>query len=176
MERRLSMKRAFTPIRLASVILGIMATPAMAKQIFLGPPDPGAEQQMDHWYHGTSGLATQSIDDTDPAVGRHDFTLANITAEWSSRADWRSQIFPLGPAAAGFKPIIFSFQYKLLNEVKDKDNIRVQLRFYDKSTNFLTQKEFLLGSASQDSQMTAYKKMVVMGIHAPKRAQLADVT
>src|SRR5581483_6191955 len=128
MERRLSMKRAFTPIRLASVILGIMATPIMAKQMFLGPPDPGAEQQMDDWYHGTSGDAYQSFDDTDPAIGAHDFTLGNTNADRGSHADWRSQIFPLGPAVGGLKPIDFSFSYKLTDKVNDKDNIRVQLR------------------------------------------------
>src|SRR5438045_1841076 len=102
MERKL--KRAFTSIQLVAMILGIMAMPATAKQIFLGPPDPGAEQQMDDWYHGTSGDAYQSFDDTDPTVDAHDFTLGNTNADRESHADWRSQIFPLGPAAAGLKP------------------------------------------------------------------------
>src|SRR5581483_3775104 len=167
---------SFTLIWLAALILGTMATPAIAKQIFLGPPDPGAEQQMNDWYRYNSLLASLSIDTTDPAVGQHDFTLANNTAEWSSRAYWRSKIFQLGPAAGGLKPVTFSFSYKLLDKVKEKDNIRVQLRFYDKATNFLTQKEFLLGSASQDSEMSAYKKITVTDIRAPKRAQSADVT
>lgn len=173
---RNSFHHTFKLIKLVAMMSGIMAMPAVAGQILLGPPDPGAEQGMDDWNHGTSGAGYQSIDDTDPATGAGDFTLGNTNAARENHADWRSQIFPLDHAAAGIQPVTFSFSYKLTDAVNDGDNIRVQLRFYDKATNFIGQKEFLVGSSSHDSEMTAYKKMTFAGIRAPRKAQVADVT
>jgi uncharacterized protein (TIGR03435 family) len=164
------------PIHMLVVKKEIIAMSAMAKGIMLGPPDPGAERGFDYWYHGTGGGGYLSVDDTDPATGINDFTLGNTTAGRENHADWRSLIFGLGPAAAGAEPITFSFSYKLPDKVSDGDNLRVQLRFYDKATNFLGQKEFWLGSNSHDSEMAGYKKMAASGIHAPSKAQVADVT
>lgn len=171
-----SFHRAFSFVRLLVAVMGMMAMPVMAKQILLGPPDPDAEQGMDEWNHGTSGTGYQSIDNTDPASGAGDFTLGNTNAARENHADWRSQIFPLGPAAAGAQPVTFSFSYKLTDTVNDGDNIRVQLRFYDKANNFIGQNEYLVGSGSNDSEMTRYKKLTYTGIRAPRRAQGADVT
>jgi uncharacterized protein (TIGR03435 family) len=164
------------PIHMLVVKKGIVAMSAMAKGIMLGPPDPGAEHGFDYWYHGTSGGGYLSVDDTDPATGVNDFTVGNTTAGRENHADWRSLIFGLGPAAAGVEPVTFSFSYKLPDKVNDGDNLRVQLRFYDKATNFLGQKEFWLGSNSHDSEMASYKKMAAGGIRAPSKAQVADVT
>jgi hypothetical protein len=155
------------------MLFALLAMPATAKQILLGPPAP---QAMDDWNHGTSGKGYQSIDDSDPANGTHTFILGNTTAGRENHADWRSQIFALGPAAGGIQPITFSFSYKLTDKVNDRDNLRVQLRFYDKATNFIGQKEFLLGSSSHDSEMITFKKMAVNNLNAPHRAQVADVT
>jgi uncharacterized protein (TIGR03435 family) len=164
------------PLHMLVVKKGIVAISATAKGIMLGPPDPGAEHGFNFWYHGTGGGGYLSVDDTDPATGINDFTLGNTTAGRENHADWRSLIFGLGPAAAGAEPVTFSFSYKLPDKVIDGDNLRVQLRFYDKATNFLDQKEFWLGSNSHDSEMTGYKKMAASGIRAPSKAQLADVT
>ncbi len=155
-----------------AVVLPVMAA---ARPVFIGPGNPGAENGPHEWWWGASGGSFLSIDDTDPASGTNDFTLGNSTVEGTNSADWRAVIFPLGPAAAGADPIIFSFAYKLMDEVKPGDNIRVQLRFFDKTTNFVGQKEFWLGSKSGDSAMTGYKTVIARGIHAPPRAQVADV-
>ncbi|HEY1717425.1 MAG TPA: hypothetical protein VGH42_03920 [Verrucomicrobiae bacterium] len=173
---RNSFHRAFTLIKLVAIMYVIMAMPAMAGQVLIGPPDPDAEQGMDDWNHGTGGTGYQSIDDTDPSTGADDFTLGNTNAARENHADWRSQIFPLGNAAAGVQPVTFSFSYKLTDTVNDGDNIRVQLRFYDKAGNFIEQNEFLVGSSSKDSEMIHYKKLTFAGIRPPRRAQGADVT
>ena len=154
-----------------------VALPAMvaARPVMLGPGNPGAENGPDEWWHGASDGSFLSIDNTDPATGNSDFTLGNSAVDGTNSAQWRTVIFPLGPAAAGAKPITFSFAYKLTDEVKAGDNIRVQLCFFDKTTNFLGQRDFLLGSKSDDSAMTSYKTITARGIQAPLRAQVADV-
>jgi serine/threonine protein kinase len=145
------------------------------RQILIGPANPGAENGPDDWWRGTSGGAYLSIDNTEPASGDYDFTLGNTNLDGDNSADWRSVIFPLGPATAGAKPITFSFAYKLTDEVQAGDNVRVQLRFFDQATNFVSEKNFWLGSKSHDSAMTRYKTITVGGIRAPRRAKVADV-
>jgi len=161
----------------AAVTAVAAALPAMsvARPIFIGPGNPGAENGPHEWWWGACGGSFLSIDDTDPASGTNDFTLGNSTVDGTNSADWRAVIFPLGPAAAGAKPITFSFAYKLTDEVKAGDNIRVQLRFFDKATNFVGERNFWLGSKSGDSAMTGYKTIITRGIHAPPKAQVADV-
>ncbi|MGB7745977.1 MAG: hypothetical protein WBN75_01650 [Verrucomicrobiia bacterium] len=148
---------------------------AAARPIMLGPANPGAENGPDEWWRGASGGSFLSIDDTDPASGANDFTLGNSAVDGTNSADWRAVIFPLGPAADGAEPITFSFAYELTDKVKAGDNIRVQLRFFDKATNFLGQREYWLGSKSQDSAMTSYKTVTTGNIHAPPKAQVADI-
>jgi hypothetical protein len=94
-----STHRAFALIKPLVLVMCAMAMPSMAKQIMLGPPDPGAEHGFDYWYHGTNGGGYLSIDDTDPKSGTNDFTLGNKTVGAENRADWRSQNFTLGSAA-----------------------------------------------------------------------------
>jgi hypothetical protein len=148
----------------------------LQKQIVLGPLDPCAEHGFDDWYYGTNGTGFLTIDDTDPATGTNDFTLGNTSTGKGNLADWRSQNFVLGPAAAGARPITFSFSYKLPDTVNGQDNIRVELRFFDKTgTNYRAEKMFLVGSATGDSGMTRYKRVVVGNILAPRNAQTADV-
>jgi hypothetical protein len=158
-------------------LLAILAAPAMAtaSPVLLGPGNPGAEDGPDAWWRGASGGGYLSIDNTDPASGNNDFTLGNTNLDGDNSADWRSVIFPLGQAAKGAQPMTFSFAYKLTDEVKAGDNMRVQFRFFDHATNFLGQKEFWLGSKSQDSAMNSYKTITVDGIHAPRRAEVADI-
>jgi uncharacterized protein (TIGR03435 family) len=152
------------------------AVPTDRSQALLGPLNPGAESGCDNWLHGMNGAASLSLDSTEPAAGINDFTLKNTEAGRENHADWRSEIFPLGPAANGAKPMTFSFAYKLPDTVKDGDNLHVQFRFYDQAKTFLEQKDFLMGSQSHDSAMTSYKTITDRGIVAPAGAQLADVT
>jgi hypothetical protein len=161
----------------AAVAAVVVALPAMAvaRPVFLGPGNPGAENGPDEWWRAANGSSFLSIDNYDPATGNSDFTLGNRAIDGTNSAEWRAVIFPLGPAAAGAKPITFSFAYKLTNEVKAGDNIRVQLRFFDKTTNYLGQRDYLLGSKSDDSAMTSYKINTARGILAPLKAQVADI-
>ena len=169
--------RSCRRILCAAVVVVVVALPAMAvaRPVFLGPGNPGAENGPDEWWRGANGSSFLSIDNDDPATGNSDFTLGNSAIDGTNSAEWRAVIFPLGPAAAGAKPITFSFAYKLTNEVKAGDNIRVQLRFFDKTTNYLGQRDYLLGSKSDDSAMTSYKTNTARGIVAPLKAQVADI-
>jgi uncharacterized protein (TIGR03435 family) len=153
-----------------------VAAPADKTQALLGPLNPGAETGSENWFYGMSGAAVLSIDSTKPATGGNDFSVGNTTAGRENHADWRSEIFPLGAAANGGRPVTFSFAYKLPDMVKDGDNLRVQFRFYDKANNFLDQKEFWVGAQSHDSAMTSYKTIASSGILTPSGAQMSDVT
>jgi hypothetical protein len=161
---------------MVAAALMLMPAPANAKTIMLGPPDPGAEHGFDYWYHGTQAAGFLFVDDTDPETGHNDFTLGNTNAGAENHADWRSQNFPLRPAAKGAAPITFSFSYELPDNVSSSDNIRVELRFFDASgTNFLAENMTPVGSASGDSNMTRYKKVTLTNVRAPKRAGTADI-
>ena len=140
------------------------------KQILLGPPDGGAEQG-DQWYFGTNDAAYLFVDNSDPNRGNNDFTLGNKTAGETNRADWRSQLFKLGPAAGGAEPMTFSFAYKFPGKVNAGDNIAVFFRFFDETgTNFLGQHYIPLGSSSGDSEMTGYRTATLTGLRAVKNA------
>lgn len=152
------------------------AAPPDQTQALLGPLNPGAESGCEDWFYGMSGAASLSIDSTGPASGANDFTLANATAGRENHAEWRSEMFPLGAAANGRQPVTFSFAYKLLDMVKDDDNLRVQFRFFDKSNNFLDQKLFWVGSQTHDSAMTCYKTITSSGIRVPAGTQKSDIT
>jgi hypothetical protein len=173
--------------RWAVVSLGVAACVALAglaihslfqKKMMIGPANPGAEANFDGWWVGSGGGAQSflAVDHTDPASGDSDFTLGNTNLDGNNFAEWRTFVFPLGPAANGSEPIAFSFAYKLPEEVTDGDNVLVQLRFYGHATNFLGGKSIWLGSRSGDSAMTRYKTLTVAGIHAPPRAEMADIT
>ena len=160
----------------ACVVLAVLAILFLFKQqILLGPPDPGAELG-DQWYSGTNGAAYRFVDDTDPNSGNNDFTLGNETAGKENLADWRSPNFALGPAAAGNAPIKFSFSYKLPDAVNAGNNVRIELRFFDKTgTNYLDERKILVGSSSRDTSMRSYKKVVITNIRAPRGAATADI-
>jgi hypothetical protein len=153
-----------------------IVAPADRSQALLGPLNPGAEDGSEGWYQGTGGAASLMVESTEPAGGGSDFTLVNATAGRENYAEWRSEMFPLGPAANGGKPITFSFAYKLPDTVKDNDNLRIQFRFFDRTNNFLDQKVFWVGSQSHDSAMTGYKTITTGGILSPPGAQKSDVT
>jgi hypothetical protein len=168
------MKR-FCCFLIGLLAMGIPVMPAAAKQILLGPPDSGAELGG-QWYYGTNGAGYRFIDDADPNSGNKDFALGNKAASKGNLADWRSPNFALGPAAAGNTPIAFSFSYKLLDAVNAGDDIRIELRFFDKSgANYLDERKILVGSSSGDASMGGYKKVVIADIRAPKRAATADI-
>lgn len=152
---------------LFAATLSVLAVP---KQILLGPTDGGAEQG-DQWYYGTNDAAYLFVDNSDPNSGNNDFTLGNKTAGDTNRADWRSQLFKLGPAADGARPMTFSFAYKFPGKVNPGDNIAVFFRFFDETgTNFLGQHYIPLGAASSDSEMTGYKTATFTNLRAVKNA------
>ncbi len=156
------------PIKPAPAILG-------AHYVFLGPANPGGETDR-KWYNGSAGNAVSFIDHTDAASGVGDFTLTNSIADKANNADWRSVNFPLKLAAAGARPIRFSFAYELPERVNAGDNVEAELRFFDKSGGHLIgEKSILVGADTGDSNMTGYKNIVIAGIHAPPGAETADV-
>lgn len=160
----------------AAAIAVVLPGMAAATQVILGPPDPGAEHGFDSWYHGTNGTGCIFIDSTDPATGDNDLSLGNTNADRQNLADWRSPNFALGPAAKGAEPITFSFSYELPDNVRSGDNMRVQLRFFDVTgTNFLGERNILVGSKTGDSKMSGYKKVTIRNIFAPVKAQTADI-
>lgn len=150
----------------------VVTLPSLAapKQILIGPPDGGSEQGG-QWYFGTNDAAYLFVDTADPNHGASDFTLGNKTVGETNRADWRSQLFSLGPAAGGAEPMTFSFAYKFPGKVNAGDNIAVFFRFFDESgTNFLGQHYIPLGSSSGDSEMTSYKTATFTALRAVKNA------
>ncbi len=155
---------------LGLLAIGMLAMPAFARQVVLGPPDPGAELGG-QWYSGTNGAAYLFVDTADPNRGNNDFTLGNKTAGEANRADWRSQLFSLGPAAGGARPMTFSFAYKFPGKVNPGDNIAVFFRFFDETgTNFLGQHYIPIGSLSGDSEMSEYKTVTFTNLRAVKNA------
>ncbi len=142
----------------------------------LGPLNPGAEEGCEYWYHGMDGKGELLTDNTDPASGENDFTIENTSTDRHDHADWRCETFSLGTATNGTRPIRFSFDYKLPGPVKNGDNLRVQLRFYDQDKKFMEQKEFWVGTRSHDSVMTSYKTITSEDILPPSGARTADVT
>ena len=159
-------------------VIAVLTVPAgaMAGLISLGPSNPGAEHGSEDWLYGTNGAAWVTVDDSDPATGEHDFALGNNNAGHENRADWRSHIFPLGPAANGARPITFSFAYKFPDKVNQRENMQVFLRFFDAAgTNFFGQKIFRVGSHTGDSKMAGYRTMTITDILAPRKARTADI-
>jgi hypothetical protein len=148
---------------------------AMARPVVLGPANPGAEYGMTDWFSGTLGGGSVTID-SDPASGVRDFKIGitNASAYQVNHADFRSLPFPLHQGRRVRGPVTFSLDYKLPDEVKQGDNIEVNLRFFDRN-DFLRQKTVLVGSKSGDSQMTEYRTMTLTNIAIPEGATRADV-
>ena len=71
--------RSCRRILCAAVAAVVVALPAMAvaRPVFLGPGNPGAENGPDEWWRGANGSSFLSIDNDDPATGNSDFTLGN---------------------------------------------------------------------------------------------------
>lgn len=146
------------------------------KQALLGPLNPGAEEGSEQWYYAMDGTGKLLTDSTDAASGDGDFTIGNTSTNRHDHAEWRCEMFSLGSATNGAHPVTFSFDYKLPGPVKDGDDIRVQLRFFDQNTNFIGQKLFWVGSSSHDSAMTGYKTVATKGILPPQGARICDIT
>ena len=127
------------------LVMSVAAMPMMAKQILIGPANPGAEDGSDGWWVGASGKSYLLVDHTDPASDTSDFALGNTNLDGDNSAGWRSGNLSARAVAAGAKPITFSFTYKLVDEVKAGDNVLVQLRFFDKATNWISERDFVLG-------------------------------
>jgi hypothetical protein len=154
-----------------------MALTAFGKgQIFLGPAKSGTWTGTANWFTGAYGAATTSYDFNDTDNGMCAFVISNTMAGRENRADWRSQVFSLGPAAGGARPITFTFAYKLSDRVQAGNNIHVQLRFFDSTgKNFITERVIPIGAHTGDSAMTSYRTLTLTDILAPREARTADV-
>jgi hypothetical protein len=169
-----SWRRRLLAALVAGGALALFATSARA-QVVLGPDNPGAENGDTNWFTGTAGTGHSNIDNTDPGSGTQDFELG-VNAG-GGNADWRSLFFLLGPATNGAQTVNFSFKYKLLNAVNAGDNMRVQLRFFQTNAGgiFLGEQNVLVGSATGDSSMSAYRTSTTSGIVVPANAHSADI-
>lgn len=159
---------------LGLLAIGVVAVLLFPRRVMIGPANPGAEDGSDGWWVGASGTGYLFVDHTDPASGNSDFTLGITNEDKNNSAGWRSVVFPLGPAA-GFRRVTFSFAYKLVGDVNPGDNMMVQLRFYNRATNWISERDFLLGDNSHDSAMSHYKTFTVDSIPTPHAASLADI-
>jgi len=145
-------------------------------QIFLGPAESGTWSGSEKWLTGAYGAASTSYDFDDHAKGDCAFVISNTVAGKENTADWRCVPFSLGPATGGARPITFSFAYKLSDRVVAKNNILVQLRFFDSTgTNFIGQQIIPVGAHTSDSAMTDYRTLTITGILAPTRARTVDI-
>jgi hypothetical protein len=164
--------------RIAAIVaagaISIFAARASAQTV-LGPDNPGAENGNTNWFTGTSGTGHSTIDTTDPATGTQDFELGVDAG--GGNGDWRSASFLLGAATNGAQTVDFSFKYKLLNAVNAGDNMRVQLRFFQTNAGgiFLGEQNVLVGAATGDSSMNAYRLSTTTGITVPANAHSADI-
>lgn len=147
-----------------------ITTLAAPKQIMLGPTDGDAESGG-QWYSGSIGEAYLSVNNSAPNHGNNAFLLGNKIAGDTNRADWRSQLFELGPAAGGAERMTLTFAYMFPGKVNPHDDIAVFFRFFDETgTNFLGQHYIPLGSSSGDSGMTEYKTVTMADLRAVKNA------
>lgn len=161
---------------IAIMMIVTISAGAATPPILIGPANPGAEDGDSRWWVGASGKSYLSVDHTDPASGTNDFTLGNRSEIGNNSAAWRSVLFPLGPAANGRATMTLSFTYKLLDKVKDGDNVRIQFRFYDKTgTQLQNEENIFVGSRSHDSEMAEYKTMTMKNIYAFPGAEMADI-
>jgi len=156
----------------------VTTTAASGKeQIFLGPAESGTWSGSSKWPNGMYGAASTSYDFNDVSHGACAFVISNTVAGRENKADWRCELFSLGPAAGGARPITFSFAYKLSDPVVGKENIHVMLRFWDSTgTNYVGGRTVQVGARTGDSAMTSYRTLTMNGIMAPRKARMADVT
>jgi hypothetical protein len=152
------------------------ATASGKEQIFLGPAESGTWSGSEKWFIGASGAAAASYDFNDASHGACAFVLSNTVAGKENTASWRCPNFSLGPAAAGARPITFSFAYKLSDRTAAGNNIQVQLRFFDSTgTNFIGERVIPVGARTSDSAMADYRTLTMNGILAPRKARTADI-
>jgi len=150
---------------------------AVGRPCFVGPANPGAELAQDKWFFGATG-GTAEINTNDPATGFSCFRLAvaNSPTGQTNRADFRSESFPLNGAGKLFRPLTFSFAYKLPEQVKAGDDIILFFRFFGpKPDDFIDQETVSLGSSSGDSEMARYKTMTLANMSVPRQAVAADI-
>jgi hypothetical protein len=146
------------------------------EQIFLGPTEAGTWSGSSRWFTGAYGAASTAYDFDDPANGVCAFVISNTVAGKENTADWRCAPFSLGPAARGARPITFSFAYKLSDRVAARNNIHVQLRFFDSTgTNFFGERVIPIGAHTSDSAMSDYRTLTINSILAPRKARTADI-
>jgi len=162
--------------RMVITFLFATMTALGSEPIFLGPPESGTWSGSSKWMTGASGAASTFYNFNDAASGACAFVISNTTAGKENRADWRCAPFSLGPAAGGARPITFSFAYKLTDRVEAKNNIHVQLRFFDASgTNFINEMVVQVGAHTGDSAMTEYRTLTFDNLLAPRRARTVDI-
>ena len=169
------MRRAIVPLAVMAFIVTTMVVSGK-EQIFLGPAEAGTWSGSSKWPNGMYGAASTSYDFNDASHGACAFVISNTVAGTENKADWRCEVFSLGPAAGGARPITFSFAYKLADPVAAGNNLRVGLRFWDSTgTNFINQRIIPVGARTSDSAMTSYRTLTMNGILAPRKARMMDI-
>ena len=161
-----------------AVLAGFAIWLLLQNRVMLGPPYPVTPDAIANWIPDSKGAGSVSADFNDPAArGGCDIMLGNTIAGSTNNAECRCPLFPLGAAAEGARPITFSFAYKLPDDVTNKNNIHVQLRFFKSSSydDFIGERVIPVGAQTSDSNMTGYRTVTITGIKAPRKAQMADV-
>jgi hypothetical protein len=161
------------------VVVSVLTTLNLiaSQQIYLGPANSGAAAGGADWLTGENGGGTTILDyDDPPAANGFDFTISNTVDGKGNNGDFRCPPFSLGPAADGARPLTFTFAYKLVAPVAKKNDIHVQLRFFDATgTKFISEIVLPVGARTGDSQMADYKTWTIGNIIAPRRARTADI-
>ncbi len=169
-------------ITAAAAALILLATPALRAELFLGPPNSTIEFVGD-WF---SGAAEPSFVEVSPDDGYIEDTGKIVlgATEIAGNADFRSQAFPLGPAAAGAQTLTIEFYFKFLEEVQEGDNVLVQFRFFDdfedQGGNWVGEVNIDVPGNPEDtgidpSLVGEWQSHVVADIEAPAEAQVADI-
>jgi hypothetical protein len=176
MNKKINLMHRFLVSLAVTAFIATTMVASGKEQIFLGPAGSGTWDGSSKWLTGENGAASTSYDFDDHARGVCAFVISNTVAGKGNTADWRCVPFSLGPAAGGAKPITFSFAYKLSDRVAAKNNILVQLRFFDSTgTNFIGQQVIPVGTRTSDSAMADYRTLTINGIQAPTRARTVDI-
>ena len=144
----------------------------------LGPLNPGFEQGSTSWNAGGTGGAAGAISFANVPTNGLSEAGTNCVAETSDgtgNADFRANQFFLGDAAAAAAPVTFSFDYNILNPVTAGDNVRVGLRFFDRSgSSFQGENNSHLGAGNGDVGRNGWQHFSVTVI-PPATAYMADI-
>ncbi len=171
-----------SPYIAAAAGLILMTSPALRAELFLGPANSTIEFVGD-WF---SGAASPSFVEISPDDGYVEGTGKIILGapEIGGNADFRSQAFSLGPAAAGEQPLTIEFQVKFLEEVQEGHNVLAQFRFFDdfedQGGNWVGEVNIDIPGNPEDTGIDPtlvgeWQTYTLTDIQAPEEAQVADI-